>query len=394
MKYSHQNKAEQDRAAAMWRPMLVVLFAVSVLMTASVAADNSAPLPRAAYLGFAPAYPPPDLLLERKDPLLPITQDSLVWLTLLVDAKGHPTGFTADTLYDSAVTKHLMQFFEPARLTPAAREGRAIASALRLHIRIRPNGLAPMVFWPVGSDGLVMDQTLFEQTVRSNDVLPPSLRTFPSYHGDIKRKDSLTVYPFVLIRVDLDSAGVPTAITPLRSTYGGFDQLLYTACNWATYTPALVQGRAVPSTVYVFVAFLANVSYPTRPLDFAMPLPLRDALRVRTLYDTLGPLAPAIPRFIADDSLLMEGNPGITNGEGAVLCLVDTLGRARAARVAVTTNLQPRLQRLVSQLEYYPALDHSGRPFGFVGPLRVRFTGSAYVRINVLWLAPDNPQLR
>jgi hypothetical protein len=361
----------------------------SIATGAVNAAEN---LPRPTFLGFAPAYPVEEMSLDRKTAVLNLAYDSLVWATLLVGSDGHPDGIVSDSLYDSSVVSHLMQFFEPMKFVPATLNGEEVASKLRIHTRIRPKGLAPMVQWPIDSDRRVVDQTLYALTLRLNDIMPPTLRTFPSYHGNITRKDSIAVYPYVLTRVDLDSTGVPANITPLRSTYPGFDQLVYTACNWAEYNPAKIRGRAVSATVYVLVSFFSTVSYPTSPLDFSQSteLPLREACRVRTLYDTLGPLAPAIPVFIADDSLLMQGNPGITTGTGSVLCLIDSTGRARAARVSVTSPLQPRFQRLVSQLQYYPALDHEGNPVGFAGPLRLQFSGSEYVRISVLWLASNN----
>ena len=360
------------------------------------AAEAGIPSSRPTYLGLALAYPAETMNLGRRAPILAVPYDSLAWLTLEVGTDSAAVVVAADTSSDSTVGLHFSQFLDGLRFVPAELNGVLVASRLRLHVRFRANGLSPMVVWPIGEDGVVNDQTLYSHSLRLNGVEPPRVKTFPAYHGAVRRKDSLGIYPFVLTRVDLDSAGAPTSIVPVRSTYAGFDALVHTACNWASYEPARIAGKAVPASVFVLVSFFPNVSYPTRSLDLTGDdtLPLLEMTRVRLLCDTLGPLSPALPRFIADDSLLMEGNPGIANGDGTVLCLIDSLGNARAGRIAAPGHLQRRFQRLVAQLEFFPALDREGRPMNSMEPLGIRFSGSAYVRIDVLWLPANNPQLQ
>ena len=379
-----------------YRSLLAILIlACLIVVGPATAEEDSLPKARPTYLGLAPAYPTGARDFGRREPILSIQYDSLVWMSVLISQDGSCSATAPDSTTDAIVVRHLSQFLDSMRFVPAEMYGEPIASRLCIHVRFRPNGLAPIVTWPIGDDGVVADQSLYTLTLRANGVEPPKIRSFPSYHGSVKKKDSVSIYPFVLTRLDLDSSGVPTAITPMQSTYVGFDALVRTACNWATYSPATVKGNAVPSTIFVLVSFFPNVSYPTKRLDFTSMTaqPLREAMRVRALCDTLGPLAPALPGFVADDSLLMEGKPGISTGEGTILCLVDTLGRARAGRIAVSSYLQPRMQRLVSQLRFFPAIAHTGHPAPFSGPVRIRFTGSEYVRIDLLWLPPDNPFL-
>lgn len=384
MKYSRQKNRLAVRA-------LLACVLLGVVAGTCFADQPSRP----SYLGFAAAYPERGLTTTQQEDRLRNRQDSLAWLLLEIDAAGKLVTIVADTVADTTLTGHLAQFMTDMSFEPAMRDGDRVASRLPIAVRIRPGGLMPFVTWPVDTSGRVQDQDLYQKALGLNGVTPPGVVRFPAYHASVKRKDSAAIYPYLIASMTLDSSGAPTAIDLLRSTTPGFSDQLLNACNWAEYTPALVNGVPRACSLYLVISLFPELHYPVTPLDFSQwdSLPRLHQSRVRVVLDSTGPLAKALPRFISDDSTLYDGGDRIPPSAGTGLCLVDPTGRARAGRVASISSFQPRVRKFVGSLQFYPALSWSGEPQSFNGPFAFVFPGSAYARIQLLWLPGDNSWL-
>ncbi|MBD3401465.1 hypothetical protein GF420_01110 [candidate division GN15 bacterium] len=375
------------------------LLLVSVLAVFLLGGITSAETPRPGYLGFEPAYPlePPSSF--RHDFEYGFATDSIRLMTLSVSANGRYVSVQLPRDRDTAdlpLVQSLVSWLGPVDFEPARLHGEPVASLVPVWIRFRPDGVVPEMHFVVDHNREVRDYDLYRLMLIVNEVEPPSLVTFPPYHAIVELEDSLDIYPYMLLRLELDTSGRAISIEPVRNTLPGFTDQIVHACNWAEFEPARVNGEVVAAPVYVMLSFFRAVSYPTQPWqhppDDSLLLQRRMAVSVRA--DTLGLLAKPIPRNVYTGRFTLTELPGASFSSATIWTEVDTLGMARGLRVSSPYDQTVRRFRtMVDQLRFYPALDQSGEPVRFVGPMSARFAGSADVRIRFLWLLWDNPVL-
>lgn len=374
---------------------------ISYILTvmAILLAGSSYAAERPSYLGFEPAYPKTAPPAVGRSSGVEVDADSVRIMTLGISRDGRYISVQAPQGADPSDLKlitSLFTYLKKLEFEPARFNGVPVESRVPAQVRFRSGGMAPDIQFAVDWNRQVTDYDLYVLALAINDIKPPRLVRFPSLHAVVGRRDSTDIYPYTLVRLDLNERGRASRVETIRNTLPHFSHQTLSACNWADFEPARVHGHPTPATVYLLVSFFPEVSYPTLPLvnPPADTLMIQMRMGVSVRADTLGLLAKPIPRNVFTDRFTLTGVPGASFSEALVWTEVDTLGNARGLRVnsPYDATIQ-RFRTLVGQLRFYPALSMSGEPVMFMGPLEARFVGSGDVRIRFLWLFWDNPRL-
>ena len=100
-------------------------------------------------------------------------------------------------------------------------------------------------------------------------------------------------------------------------------------------------------------------------------------------------MSKPVPRNVSGGQLLLTGsNVGLSDVR--VLCEVNTSGSVRALRVGSGNRHRiSEYRRMFRLLRFYPALDYSGDPVRFTGPIHLASDNSGIVRVDFLWLPAD-----
>ncbi|HOD67111.1 MAG TPA: hypothetical protein PK186_07420 [candidate division Zixibacteria bacterium] len=361
------------------------LVVLSVLSAAGVRAAD-----RAELYGFAPAYPAaplPPVAVERNQPFL--THKRLVRMVLEIDASGRVTGAAAADSTLGQFANYLAEYLSALPFVPAHFEGQAAASRLPVDFLFEPMRPAPEALPAVDHTGRVVEAGRYFDTFPLNGIRPPRIVEFPSLFADLHWSDTASVYPYVLLALEIDSAGRVTAAEAVRSTLPSFTQTTLNAALWATYDPLVVRGERRAGRCFVLAAYYPQVIYPTKVwrAEASAGAPILERTRVRLMPDTVGLLAPPVPRLPTGDSLDVPGARVYSDRDtsGAVFA-VDPSGRVSVQ--AFDTNsreLTAALRRMAEHLKFYPALTLAGGRESFRGMVFVTGLPSGRLRINYVW---------
>jgi len=310
-------------------------------------------------------------------------------LVLSVDSSGSVTGVSHETGVDTLLVSYARPYLESLAFEPATRDGRAAAARLPVILSYRRSVAFPSLTFPVNARPESVDHDLLEEAYRLNGIELPRLVAFPSYAGSVDKNDTSLVFPYILLKIELDRSGWLTAVEVVRSTLPDYNIPIQSAAMWAEYAPAAVAGETAPSEAFLMVSFFPQLDYPLKRWDRARlaGISLMQRESVRLFADTVGLMFEPVPRRRdADAYTLAARGP---RGADSVDCYlsIDTLGfaRLRPEREA-DRGLEETIQQFRQVLRFYPALGFDGRPRPFYGFITLVRDFSTTVRVRYHWL--------
>ena len=328
-----------------------------------------------------PAFEPPRRLLS-------LNTERMVCVLVQLDSGGNIFGLSPEYPADSGLAAYVEGFLRELSLEPATMNGQKVASVLPVMLQFRPGAVIPQVQFPIDENGRISDADLYWKTFALNEIGFPGIVTFPSYFARSSSTSEPAVYPFVLVRLQLDDTGRLLNSEKVRSTCPGFDEQIMSALLYAKFSPAVVNGKSIASTPFLLVSLFPQMDYPTTVWnrESCDQLSLLNKLSLRMLPDTVGLMSKAIPLRIPPDRYPLGRSRPAHNMLSAYV-QVDTLGRARIIRCSRAGRAtMDTVRRIIGNLRFAPALDYDGKARQFSGLAYLRFTGSADVRIVYDWL--------
>ncbi len=330
--------------------------------------------------------------------------------TIVVNERGRVDSLVPIRKRDSSIVRFYRDHLTSLHFQPGIRDTVVVPMRLPVVLYVGALGTAPVLTFPVEVDRGVVNTDLYHEALALNGIQAPTLKLFPSYSCTKFQAYQSMIYRTALFRVELDAGGRPTEVTPVMSTCEGYVDQLRSACLWAEYSPAKIDGKAVPFTAYLFVSFFPDVDCPTAPLvaEASAMWTLKDRMRVRLFADTIGLAAPPLPIRAWDGTISRADITELSPGRQSVLLEIDTLGNGH---VQLVSPLPPGHAQLVSPpppgvvssgkvswtcmriantlYRSYPALDFHGHPQPFRGLMHMAFENEDSIRIWVDWLSAD-----
>jgi hypothetical protein len=312
------------------------------------------------------------------DSLPPVAgAELLVPLNLSVNAKGKVKSVTAEFAGDSAFAIAGSRFFRALKFVPGLRNGKRDSMTVRLLLQVGGTGSEPLVHFPVGPDCQVDEAELYWAALARLGYRPACLRRFESYYYLLNKNKLWQKYEYKVFQVDLDSAGDVVGVELIKATTPHFNDQIKTAINWGEYEPMTIDGRPVASSNFLVVLLLPTINYPTLPLDFRKTdtYNVWDRLRVRLMPDTLGVLAPPIPRREWSTEISHKFLSGMIPDLVSGRIRVDTTGISRIDNVSSDFWKARRILHLNAfEIPFFPALDFSGRSRVWSGLVFLKYT--------------------
>lgn len=343
---------------------------------------------RPSHFGITLPYPkkvPP----YAGDSLPPVAgAEFLVPLHLLVDAKGRVKTVAAESAGDSAFAKGATRFFRSIKFVPGLRNGKRDSVTVRVLLQVAGGGAGPLVRFPVGTDFQVDDSELYWAAFAELGYRSACLRRFESYYFLLDPDKTWREYEYQVFRVDLDSTGDVVGVELNAATTHSFIDQIESAINWGEYEPMTIHGRPVASSNFLVILFLPTVAYPTLPLDFRKmdSISVGDRLRVHFLPDTLGVMAPPIPKQDWSTKISEKFFSGMIPELISGRIRVDTTG---ISRIDNLSNEYWKARRILvkSSLEklFFPALDFSGKPRIWSGLGYLKYLDDSNVQVWFDW---------
>jgi hypothetical protein len=343
---------------------------------------------RPSHFGITLPYPK-NVPTYRGDSLPPVAEAELpVPLHLFVDAKGRVKSVTAESAGDSAFAISSMRFFRTIKFVPGLRNGKRDSMTVRILLQVGRAGSEPLVRFPVGPGGQVDDGELYWTALTRLGYRPACLRRFASYYYLLDKNKLWQKYEYKVFQVNLDSTGDVVGVELSTATTPRFNDQIKAAINWGEYEPMTIDGRPVASSNFLIVLLLPTVDYPTPPLDFRNidTYNVWDRLRVRLIPDTLGVLAPPVPKreWSAEIShkFLSGMIPDLVSGR----IRVDTTGISLIENVSNDFWKARRILFLSAfEKPLFPALDFSGRSRDWSGLVYLKYTSDSTVQVWFDW---------
>ncbi len=337
--------------------------------------------------GYAPAVPLSRPLFV--PPGAPVRPDleAVLKLELVIEKDGTVKKLSGPRT-DSTVVNYGRGYLESLKFAPAQANGKLIKSTLPVNMRIQPGVSVPDFYFPVDTNGNVADLDLFVDATKLLGVEPPRVLSFPSYSCDLQSMDSMIVYPYVLLHIELDKSGKTIGARIDTSTFQSFAQQILSAVRYATFEPARVKNKKISSEAYLLVSFFPQVSYPNRgwSADTSWHAGLLERSQVRLLPVKLGLMSKPLPRRVPGDSYPLSRAP-LLYGRISASLEVDSLGYTTSWRLS---KLGPRERKqaiaLVKTIRFFPAVNFDGTTKPFNGLTYLSPEDNTIIRINFDWL--------
>lgn len=358
------------------------LFILLIIFAASARGEK-----RPAYFEFAPAYPKEVKPFVKGEHIPRRFDEFIVYDTLYLDKKGKIDAITfADTTlyrYNEYIVAYLNELeFEPAKF-----KGKKIASKLPLKVHYRP-GIFNSITYPVSDSLAITDRDLFFDACRANEVLPPEIIEFPSFYCDLAKTDTLIGYPYIVVKVEIDSSGRAYNMELDRSTYPSFEHHIQFASLYAKYQPAQIRGKKVKSTAYILVRFFEDMPFPTRvwrPADIDSMYYYEKHI-VELIPEKIGRLSDPIVRHPNADKMLKTNFSLPANKNLACWIMIDDYGQMYVRRISSGAGKKvARIKETIQKTPFYPALDFDGNIVPAEGLVAITHFDESYVRIDYIW---------
>jgi len=362
---------------------ILLLFQLMICM--STYADTDRP----NLYGFAPAYPTevPELFVSNVKPPY-ITIETQYILLLNIDDNGKVKTFTPVNDKDSLVWKYFLNYFSDCRFEAALLNNKKISSILPVKIIINPRINSPDCYFPIDLSLKINDPDLYYLAYQYNNITFPSVAYFPKYFCNIDWNDTLDIYPFVLLQLDLNKTGEVINVKEVLSTYSNYTMTIKSASLWSEFSPAKVNDSNISSNPFLLVSYFPQLYYPTKKFynEKSDSISIHEKLRVKLIPDSINILQKPIPRTVEGDKIAISNIPRVLNDTLSLFITVDTSGHAKINRSGKNSkDIYRIIKDVFSRVEFYPAIGFDGKPVKYSGIVRLIIKGSEKVRIEYLW---------
>ncbi len=365
---------------------------ISVVILALVVMAAALPVgaERPQTYGFSLPYPVqlPELVPAGNVPFL--TDEKLITAIVDIDRSGKITAVEAEVAEDNRFVSYFSEYLTAVRFEPAVRAGEKVDARLPVILQFRLKSRMPDVFFPVDTALTVANRELYFHACSLNGYHFAQIETFPSYFSDLEWHDSSLTYPYMILGLNLDTAGTVTAADKVFASDPSFVDQVLSASLWADFAPAGFEGRPMASRCFLIVSQYPHTSYPThqwRRADSSLQTYL-ESRQLRLVADTVGLLSEPILRLYPGDEVKFGGRFAALRDTIVAAVRVNAAGNLSVLRLDHTLDdLRNGLIRLVKSLEFFPAVDYQGKPHPMHGLARLILTGSGIVRIEYFWLS-------
>lgn len=368
--------------------IVLILLIWGLVLAAPEPQAKSDPVARHALYGFEIPYPK-ELTSDLPAGLIPFIADKrMVPVTLMIDAKGSVTEVRADDPSDSILVHYYRDNLKRINFEPARVDGKKSALLLPLILQFEPNRKLPYLYLPVDSNLTISDLDLYLKTFEINEVTLPSLETFPSYFCDLEWSDSLTLLPYILLSLKLDVEGELTEVEIVSTNYQTFALQLKSATLSAEFKPLYVNGQPRASSCFLLISFFSPLTYPTEiwKRSSLADYSILQRSQIRLLPDTVGLLTKPLPQFFPPNTVTVAGKHISFSDTVIAAVMINREGELSVFRYGkVAPQVRQGIKKLSKAINFFPAMDYSGKPRDFYGLARFIFSNSATIRIEYLW---------
>ncbi|MFQ6008028.1 MAG: energy transducer TonB, partial [Candidatus Zixiibacteriota bacterium] len=306
-----------------------------------------------------------------------------------IDKEGRVTAVSVEDQSDTAFERYARDWLKSIRFEPATFKGKKTRSRAPVILQYRPRVRLPEIHFPIDSNRVITDADLYFKVYGLNDIHLPMLDEFPSYFCELKWSDSLVIYKYVLVKIELDESGEVVNTELVRSTSPTYNTSIMSAILWADFSPAEMQGTPIASECYLLVSFFPYINYPTRvwrrtELD---SLSLLGRFRMRLLPDTVGLMSKPLPAWTGGEKFSYSGPHQYLRDTVSAILYIDTSGHVKLGRMNNgSKQLQAVVREICRHLRFFPALDFQGQSCPYSGLTSFVFQGSTKIRIVCHWL--------
>ncbi|MFH2049044.1 MAG: energy transducer TonB [bacterium] len=344
---------------------------------------------RPGIYGFAPSYPekvPEIFSSDVKSPSL--TRETEFILLLTIDNNGKVSDINVADDKDHQAGEYARQFLTNCSFVPALLNNNKVTSILPIKFRINPRIQTPDFKFPIDSEFNIADPDFYYYTFGFNNISLPEINYFPKYFCNIDWNDSLDLYPYILLRLDLDEKGEVKNVKEILSTYSNYTTTLMSASLWSEFIPAKVNDSNIACSSYLLISLFPQIYYPTQKYynNQSDTLSIHDKTRLKIIPDTINIIQKPIPRSVEGDNIRISNIPRRLIDTLGLYVTVDTSGMAKIIRAGKTSKDTYRIMHEVfSRVKFYPAIGFDGKPVKYDGLLQLIINGSEKVRIKYLW---------
>nr|MBN2278875.1 hypothetical protein [candidate division Zixibacteria bacterium] len=274
---------------------------------------------------------------------------------------------------------------------PAIRDGKTIPFIVPASITFETKYGRPGVRFqfPVDETECRKDRFLLDSMMFLNDYRMPGLAGFPSYYCRFSNGRDTGMYPYVVYRVDLDTAGDLVDYEKIFIGKPDFTAATDKALLYARFTPTVAGEIKIPSKIYLTIRFFPSILYPTRewlPPESSGDRSLPELFRLETAAYLDSIINPPFPINIQGGQY---HNTELIQFSDTVDVTVGIRNNGRVKSVVfekfLMDPLENQLYDVVRKLRFTPAVDTLGNRVDYLGKMKIIVDGSKKIRIGLGW---------
>ena len=243
--------------------------------------------------------------------------------------------------------------------------------------------------FPISPDTLT-DSTLLNRFFARNNIVPPRLISLPPVFYKVDPASDQPHCLTITARVFIDDRGQLTDITfPVP----GMDRMthqVHVALMNAEFTPAIIQGRPLPSDFLVTFRIFDNLRYPFSPFDppySADPPPITARYFLTQYFNEADIHLFPVPRSFGDGYIRSPKMARLGPGIAMVRISIGKTGKIVAASAfRATPGLHEEALDVIKLTTWYPAVDRHGETIDYEGVVSLSFNRSSRVVYIPEWM--------